>query len=88
MKHATVSELKAHLSAYLDGMVTVTEAEIRQAMRILLFGTRLLPEPSGAVAAAALLFHRSELPPFRKAVAVMSGGNVEPDVLRSVVAEG
>jgi threonine dehydratase len=77
----------AHLSAYLDGMVTVTEAEIRQAMRILLFGTRLLPEPSGAVAAAALLFHRSELPPFRKAVAVMSGGNVEPDVLRSVVAE-
>jgi threonine dehydratase len=40
------------------------------------------------VAAAALLFHPSELPPFRKAVAVMSGGNVEPDVLRSVVAEG
>jgi threonine dehydratase len=78
----------AHLRAYLDGMVTVTEAEIRQAMRKLLFGTRLLPEPSGAVAAAALLFHRAELPPFRKAVAVMSGSNVEPEVLRSILAEG
>jgi threonine dehydratase len=77
----------AHLKTYLDGMVTVTEDEIRRAMRILLFRTRLLPEPSGAVAAAALLFHREDLPPFTKAVAIMSGGNVEPSLLSSVLAE-
>ena len=76
----------AHLRVFLDGILTVTEDEIRQAMRTLLFGTRLLPEPSGAVTTAALLFHRNELPPFRKAVAVMSGGNVEPDMLRSILA--
>ncbi len=77
----------AHLRKYLNGMVTVTEEEIRRAMRLLLYGTRLLPEPSGAVAAAAALFHAGELPPFRKAVAIMSGGNVEPAVLSSVLSE-
>jgi threonine dehydratase len=35
-------------------------------------------EPSGAVTTAALLFHQPELPPFRKAVAVLSGSNVDP----------
>ncbi len=77
----------AHLRTYLDGMVTVTEAEIRRAMRVLLYGTRLLPEPSGAVAAAATLFHGDALPSSRKAVAIMSGGNVEPAVLSSILAE-
>lgn len=76
-----------HIRAYVDDIVTVTEAEIRQAMRVLLYNARLTPEPSGAASAAGLLFHATELLPFRKAVIVMSGGNVEPDVLRSVLAE-
>ena len=76
-----------HIRAYVDDIITVSEAEIRQAMRVLLYNARLTPEPSGAASAAGLLFHSTELLPFRKAVIVMSGGNVEPDVLRSVLAE-
>jgi threonine dehydratase len=40
------------------------------------------------VAAAALLFHAAELPAYRKAVAVVSGGNVAPELLAEVLAEG
>ena len=76
-----------HLQAYVDDVVTVTEAEIRQAMRRMVFGARLVPEPSGAVALAAALFHRERLPAVRTTVAVMSGGNVEPHVLRSILEE-
>jgi threonine dehydratase len=76
-----------HIRAFVDGIITVTEAEIRRAMRTLLFGVRLTPEPSGAASAAGILFHRAELLPFRKVVVVMSGGNVEPDILKSVLAE-
>lgn len=76
-----------HIRAFVDDIITVTEAEIRQAMRVLLYNARLTPEPSGAASAAGLLFHATELLPFRKAVIVMSGGNVEPEVLRSVLAE-
>ena len=47
----------AHIQAFVDGIVTVTEAEIRAAMRAIVAATRLVPEPSGAVATAALLFH-------------------------------
>jgi threonine dehydratase len=65
--------------------VTVTEGEIRETMRRTIFATRLVPEPSGAVALAAALFHREELPPAQQTVAIMSGGNVEPAVLRSVL---
>jgi threonine dehydratase len=77
----------AHLQVYVDDIVTVTEAEIRQAMRRMLFSARLVPEPSGAVALAAALFHRERLPPVRNMVAIQSGGNVEPKVLRSVLEE-
>jgi threonine dehydratase len=76
-----------HIRAFVDDIITVTEAEIRQAMRMLLYGARLTPEPSGAASAAGILFHSTELLPFRKVVVVMSGGNVEPEVLKSVLAE-
>jgi threonine dehydratase len=77
----------AHIQAFVDGIVTVTEAEIRAAMRAIVSVARLVPEPSGAVAAAALMFHAAELPEYRKAVAVVSGGNVDPLMLAKVLAE-
>ena len=77
----------AHIQAYVDGIVTVTEAEIRAAMRAIVATARLVPEPSGAVTTAALLFHAAELPPFRKAVALVSGGNVDPKMLAEVLTE-
>ena len=77
----------AHIQAFVDGVITVTEAEIRAAMRAIVAATRLVPEPSGAVAAAALLFHASELPPYKKAVALVSGGNVDPKLLAEVLTE-
>lgn len=77
----------AHIQAYVDKIVTVTEAEIRAAMRAIVATTRLVPEPSGAVTTAALLFHAAELPAYRKAVAVVSGGNVDPKLLADVLTE-
>jgi threonine dehydratase len=77
----------AHIQAYVDGIITVTEAEIRAAMRAIVATVRLVPEPSGAVTTAALLFHAAELPPFRKAVALVSGGNVDPKMLAEVLTE-
>ncbi len=77
----------AHIQAFVDGIITVTEAEIRAAMRAIVTTARLVPEPSGAVAAAALLFHAAELPAYRKAVAVISGGNVDPKALSEVLTE-
>src|SRR5215475_8215998 len=74
-----------HVRAYVDDIITVRESEIAEAMRLLLYQARLTPEPSGAVTTAAMLFHRNNLLPFRNAVLVMSGGNVEPEVLRQVV---
>ncbi len=76
-----------HIRTFVDDIVTVTEAEIRSAMRTLLYAARLTPEPSGACSAAGILFHRDQLLPFRKVVVVMSGGNVEPEVLQSVLSE-
>jgi len=77
----------AHIQAFVEGIITVTEAEIRAAMRAIVAVTRLVPEPSGAAATAALLFHGDELPPYRKAVAVVSGGNVDPAMLAEVLTE-
>lgn len=70
-----------HIHRYVDDIVTVSEDEIRSAVKLLLLSGRILAEPSGAVTSAAWLFHRSELPPARKTVAIVSGGNIAPAVL-------
>jgi threonine dehydratase len=77
----------AHIQAFVDGVITITEAEIRAAMRAIMSSTRLIPEPSGAVATAALLFHGDQMPNYRKAVAVVSGGNVDRAFLAEVLTE-
>ncbi len=88
LRTQSVGELNfAHIQKFVDGIVTVTEAEIRAAMRAIVAATRLVPEPSGAVAAAALLFHGAELPPYTTAAAIVSGGNVDPALLAEVLTE-
>ena len=77
----------AHIQAFVDGIITVTEAEIRAAMRAIIAATHLVPEPSGAVPVAALLFHAAELPDYKNAAAIISGGNVDPALLAEVLTE-
>jgi threonine dehydratase len=87
----------AHLSAFADSILTVSEDEIKAAVRIIaeLCPARegsgapgLIAEPSGAVTAAALLFHFTALLPYRKAVAILSGKNVEPALLSELLTAG
>jgi threonine dehydratase len=68
----------AHILQFADGIVTVSEEEIRTALRIILTATTLMAEPSGAVTLAAALFHAHELPRAQKVVAILSGGNLDP----------
>jgi threonine dehydratase len=75
-----------HVRAFVDDIVTVSEDEIRAAMRTLLHTARLTPEPSGAVTTAAMLFHQGQLLPYRRAVVIMSGGNAEPELLRLILS--
>ena len=64
-----------------DDIVSVTEDEIREAMRALSANAKTLAEPSGAVAVAAFLFHAHELSNTKINVAVISGGNIDPALL-------
>jgi len=71
--------------ALADGVVRISEEEIKAALRFMLSRMKLLTEPSGAVAAAALL-HR-KLPANPKSVGVvLSGGNVDLDSLAQICA--
>ncbi len=78
----------AHISSLVDSFVTVTEEEIAEAVRVLGYQARLVAEPSGAVAAAAYLFHAAELPAGRTHIAVVSGGNVDPGLYARLLAGG
>jgi threonine dehydratase len=81
-----LSELTfAHLRARLDGIVTVSEEEILSTVGRLARSARLVVEPSGAVAAAAFLHRRDELPA-GVTVAVLTGGNISPELLTAALA--
>ena len=75
----------AHLTKYLDAIVTVSEAEIEDAMRQVVLRGRLVAEPSGAVSVAGYLHRRAELPA-GPTVAVVTGGNVAPEALARVLS--
>jgi len=76
-----------HIRHYVDDIVTVSEDEISEAVRILAQNPKTVAEPSGAVAPAAWLFHRDLLPPSKATVAVISGGNIDPELLERVQRE-
>ena len=75
---------------HLDGIVAVGEDEIARAMVRAARDARLLLEPSGATTLAAWLFHAAEIaaPDHGRVVAVLSGGNVDPDLYRTLLARG
>jgi threonine dehydratase len=64
------------LQRLVEAVALVSDAEIRATVKFLLLRLKILVEPSGAVAAAALLFHK--LPDgIRSAGVVLSGGNID-----------
>ncbi|MBV9569661.1 MAG: threonine/serine dehydratase [Alphaproteobacteria bacterium] len=71
-----------HIRAYVNDIVTVSEDQIREAMRRIASEARLVAEPSGAVAAAGA-FATGQ--PLEEAVAVVSGGNVDPKMYAEII---
>jgi threonine dehydratase len=76
----------AHIRAYVDEVVTVTEEEISRAILLLLERAKAVVEPAGAVALAAIL--AGKVPGTGPALAVVSGGNVDPLLLIKLIDHG
>lgn len=75
----------AHIKRFVDDIVTVSEDEIIEATRRLMLEAKLVAEPSGAVTFAAYLYRKGELPSTTANVAVISGGNVQPELLADIL---
>jgi threonine dehydratase len=74
----------AHHQRFIDEVVTVDDEALVRAMRLLLDRMKIIVEPSGAITVAALLEGRFK--PRGPTVAVLSGGNIEWDGLRELLA--
>jgi threonine dehydratase len=76
-----------YIRRYVDDIVTVSEDEIREAVRLLAANPQTVAEPSGAVAVAGFLFRRDQLPKTKLNVAIISGGNIDPKMLEKMLEE-
>jgi threonine dehydratase len=76
-----------HIKVYVDDIVTVSEDEINEAVRKLAMNARLVAEPSGAVTFAAWLYRQNELPQVENTVAIISGGNIEKEMLAQILGK-
>ena len=73
------------LQKLAEDVLVVSEQEIMETLRVVLFRMKLLVETSGVTAAAAVLF--GKLPANTRRVGViLSGGNIDPDQLAKVIA--
>jgi threonine dehydratase len=75
----------ATVEKYVDEIITVTEDEIMDTLKLMLGRTKLLVEPSGATSLAGLLSEK--VPLGDKNVAVLSGGNCGFSVLGTSLLE-
>ena len=73
------------LKRELDDIVTLTELELEEGVRLALRATHNLAEGAGAASLAAAMKLRDRLQG-KKVVAVMSGGNMNMDALRRILA--
>jgi threonine dehydratase len=74
-------------SQYVDQVVTVTDDEIATAILTLMEQQKLVSEGAGAVAVAAVLFDKLPLEG-KKACAIVSGGNIDVNILSRVINRG
>lgn len=72
---------------YVDEIVTVTDDEISAAILALMEQHKLVTEGAGAVSVAAAMFHKVDLTG-KKAVCVLSGGNIDVTILSRVIKRG
>jgi threonine dehydratase len=70
----------------LAGVLLVSDEQIADAVRFLLLRVKILVEPTGAVAAAALLAGRLPAARGARVGIVLSGGNVDPETLAALLA--
>lgn len=83
LRTSRVGELNfATMRELVDDIVTVSDEQILRTVRTLVHGAKLVAEPSGAVAPAAVLTGRTGLRATR-VVALISGGNIDPARLLS-----
>lgn len=66
-----------HVRAYVDDIVLVDDAEIVAGIGFLLERAKLLAEPAGAAATAALLAGKVDLPEGSRVAVTVSGGNID-----------
>src|ERR1700712_1844228 len=76
----------AHVSELVDEIVTVSEDQLSQAMLLCLERAKLVVEPAGVAAVAAIMGYPDLFAP--PVVAVLSGGNIDPLVLLHVTQHG
>lgn len=74
------------IQQYVDSVVTVSEESLSRALVLLLERAKLVVEPAGGAAVAALLDDPGVFEP--PVVAVLSGGNIDPLLLLRVIRHG
>jgi len=77
-----------HVRRYVDEIVTVSEEEIASSILYLLEKEKTVVEGAGAVGVAAMLHHRLRGLEGKRVCAVVSGGNIDVNVVARVIERG
>ena len=75
------------VNEYVDGIVTVTDDEVAAAVLALIEKQKLIAEGAGAVSVAAAMYNKVDVLG-KKVVCVVSGGNIDVNILSRVIARG
>ncbi|MDE0118611.1 MAG: threonine ammonia-lyase [Bdellovibrionales bacterium] len=88
VKHPSQEMFESYISKYVDDIVSVTDDEVAEAIVLLLERGKTLVEGAGAVSVAALLKQDKKWNIGKKCGLILSGGNIDLNILSQVVERG
>jgi threonine dehydratase len=75
----------AHVRRYVDSVALVTDDEIAESLKLILERCKIMTEPAGAAAFAALLHRKFDVAPGARVVCILSGGNIDQSRLKTIL---
>ena len=75
------------ISRYADGLVTVSDSQIAEAILLLMERCKQIVEPAGATPLAAVLNGKLDIAG-KKVICLMSGGNIDVSFIQSIIEQG
>lgn len=74
-----------YIKKYVDKVVCVSEEEIKNSIKSIVYNEKIIPEPAAATTIAALKYNKINIPKGSNVLCIICGGNIDINLLKNIL---